>query len=132
MPQFKAAMPSEWRDIISPCTKYSDNTGGGSDTASYVTSTTDDIFLLSEWEVQGARTYANSNEKNYQAQYDYYANGNSKIFYKYNDTSTACYWWLRSVYAPYTNLFCFVYTDGSANYYNANYSLGVASGFKVA
>ena len=132
MPQFKAAMPSEWRDIISPCTKYSDNTGGGSNTASYVTATTDDIFLLAEYEVQGTRTYANSAEKNHQQQYAYYANGNSKIFYKYNDTSAACIWWLRSVNAPYSNYFCRVSTDGSAGNSYASYSFGLASGFKVA
>lgn len=132
MPQFKAAMPSEWQSIISPCTKYSDNTGGGSDTASYVTATTDDIFLLAEYEVQGAKSYANSKEKDYQQQYSYYANGNSKIFYKYNDTSAACIWWLRSVYAAHPNYFCNVSTDGSANGSGASNSLGLASGFKVA
>lgn len=129
--QFKAAMPSEWRDIISPCTKYSDNTGGGSDTASYVTATTDDIFLLAEYEVQGTRTCANSKEKDYQAQYDYYANGNSKVFYKYNDTNTACFWWLRSVYSDSANYFCRVSTNGSANANYANYSYGLAPGFIV-
>ena len=131
MPQFKAAMPSEWRDIISPCTKYSDNTGGGSDTASYVTATTDDIFLLAEYEVHGVRTYANGKEKDYQAQYDYYANGSSKIFYKYNDTSTACYWWLRSVYVASLKSFCRVNTNGSVSNNYARISYGLASGFKV-
>lgn len=131
MPQFKAAMPSEWRDIISPCTKYSDNTGGGSDTASYVTATTDDIFLLAVYEVHGTRTYANSKEKDYQQQYSYYANGNNKIFYKYNDTSTTCRWWLRSVGATYADSFCYVNTGGSAYYDYASYSYGFAPGFKV-
>ena len=132
MPQFKAALPSEWRDIISPCTKYSDNTGGGSDTASYVTNTTDDIFLLAEYEVQGARSYANSKEKDYQQQYSYYANGNSKIFYTYNYTDIACFWWLRSVRAPSNgNHFCMVSTDGSDNIRYANYSIGLAPGFMV-
>ena len=131
MLDFKAALPSEWRDIISPCTKYSDNTGGGSDTASYVTATTDDIFLLAEYEVQGIRSYANSKEKDYQVQYDYYKNGNSKIFYKYNDTSTACRWWLRSVYAANPTNFCIVGTGGSASYFYASISYCLASGFKV-
>ena len=131
MPQFKAAMPSEWQSIISPCTKYSDNTGGGSDIASYVTSTTDGIFLLAEYEVQGARSYANSKEKDYQQQYSYYANGNSKVFYKYNDTNTACWWWLRSVYSSYNSHFCYVSSGGSLNHATAYFSLGLASGFMV-
>ena len=131
MPQFKAAMPSEWRDIISPCTKYSDNAGGGVDQAINVTSTTDDIFLLAEYEVHGVRTYANSKEKDYQQQYSYYANGNSTIFYKYNDTSTACIWWLRSVNTNNTRSFCNVNVGGSANIGSADYSIGFVPAFMV-
>lgn len=132
MPQFKTAMPSEWRDIISPCTKYSDNNGGGTDRYQYVTSTIDDFFLLSEWEVQGARSYANSSEKNYQAQYDYYANGNSKIFYKYNDTSTYCSLWLRSVRVTNTDSVSFIYSNGNnLGAYYANCSWGLAPAFMV-
>ncbi len=131
-PAFLSAMPSAWQSVIAACTKYSDNTGGGSNTASYVTTTSDKIWLLSEFEVQGTRTYANSAEQNYQKQYDYYKNGNSKVKYKHNATTTACYWWLRSVYATFTYSFCIVYTDGSANSGSAYFSSGFAPGFKVA
>lgn len=131
-PAFLAAMPTAWQNVIAACTKYSDNTGGGSNTASYVTTTSDKIWLLSEFEVQGTRSYANSAEQNYQKQYDYYKNGNSKIKYKHNATTTACRWWLRSVYATYSYGFCFVGTGGSATYGYAYYSFGFAPGFKVA
>lgn len=131
-PAFLAALPTEWQNVIVACTKYSDNTGGGSDTASYVTATQDKIWLLGEFEVFGARTGANSAEQNYQKQYDYYKNGNSKIKYKHNDTGSACYWWLRSVNASSTNIFRLVYTSGISYYYSAYYSLGFAPGFKVA
>ena len=131
-PAFLAAMPTAWQNVIAACTKYSDNTGGGSNTASYVTTTSDKIWLLSEFEVQGTRSYANSAEQNYQKQYDYYKNGNSKVKYKHNATTTACYWWLRSVNATDTSYFCTVYTDGSAHHSSAYYSRGFAPGFKVA
>lgn len=131
-PAFLSAMPSAWQSVIAACTKYSDNTGGGSDTASYVTTTSDKIWLLSEFEVRGKRSWANSAEQNYQKQYDYYKNGNSKVKYKHNATTTACSWWLRSVYATGTNFFCYVYTGGSAGYTGANFSYGFAPGFKVA
>lgn len=131
-PAFLEALPTAWRNIIAACTKYSDNTGGGSNTASYVTATSDKIWLLSEMEVQGTRSYANSAEANYQKQYDYYKNGNSKVKYQHTATTNACYWWLRSVYASSTNFFCFVNTDGSASNDNACYSYGFAPGFKVA
>ena len=131
-PAFLAALPTAWQNIIAACTKYSDNTGGGSNTASYVTATSDKIWLLSEMEVQGTRSYANSAEANYQKQYDYYRNGNSKVKYQHTATTSACYWWLRSVHASYTDGFCPVYTGGSANAYYACNSFGFAPGFKVA
>ena len=124
-----AALPADLRAVMKAVTKYSDNTGGGSNTASYVTSTTDYLFLLSEFEYHGARTYANSAEQNYQAQYDYYKAGNSKIHYKHNATGTAAYAWCRSVYSANSHYFCLVDTDGSAYYSNAGSSRGVAPGF---
>ena len=131
-PAFLAALPKAWQNIIAACTKYSDNTGGGSNNASYVTATSDKIWLLSEMEVQGTRSYANSAEANYQKQYDYYRNGNSKVKYQHTATTSACPWWLRSVYASGTGNFCSVYTDGSAGNYYAYISRGFAPGFKVA
>ena len=131
-PAFLAALPKAWQNIIAACTKYSDNTGGGSNTASYVTATSDKIWLLSEMEVQGTRSYANSAEANYQKQYDYYRNGNSKVKYQHTATTSACFWWLRSVYASNTSIFCLVHTDGSADSNVAYYSFGFAPGFKVA
>ena len=129
--QFKAAIPSNLRNILSSITKYSDNTGGGSDTASYVTATTDDIFLLSEYEIQGARTYANSAEQSKQKQYAYYANGASKVRYKHSDASSAAWWWLRSANYNLSNHFCHVSTSGGVTTNNAIGSGGFAPGFAI-
>ena len=126
-----AALPSDLRAAMKSCTKYSDNTGGGSDNTAYVTSTTDYLFLLSEFEYQGVRTYANSTEKNYQAQYDYYKAGNSKVHYKHNETATAANAWCRSVHSSNGASFCLVVTSGSASTYNAYYSWALAPGFCV-
>ena len=124
-----AALPSDLRAVMKPITKYSDNTGGGNNTASYVTSTTDYLPLLSEFEIQGTRSYANSAEQNYQQQYAYYQAGNSKVHYKHNATGTAADAWCRSVHATNTNYFCLVYTNGSATSTNASTSWAVAPGF---
>ena len=131
-PAFIAAMPTEWQNVIVACTKYSDNTGGGSDTASYVTATQDKIWLLAEFEVFGTRRNANSAEQNYQKQYDYYKNGNSRVKYKHSGTGTACNWWLRSVNAAYAFYFQYVGTGGNIGDSFTNSSLGFAPGFKVA
>lgn len=131
-PAFLSAMPTAWRNVITECRKLSDNTGRNNNTASSVTATSDKIFLLSEFEVFGTRTYANNAEQNYQKQYNYYKNGNSKIRFKHNDTFSACYWWLRSPHAASTSSFCLVHPSGIPSDGNASYSLGFAPGFVVA
>lgn len=128
---FIAALPAALRSVLKTVTKYTDNTGGGSDTASYVTATTDVIFLLSEWEVFGTRTYANSAEKNYQAQYAYYAAGNSKIKYQHTSTGSAAYWWLRSPFSSNSYNFVRVLTDGTVGSAIAHASYGFAPGFDL-
>ena len=126
-----AALPSDLRAVMKSVTKYSDNTGGSPDNASYVTSTTDYLFLLAEFEYHGARSYANSAEKNFQLQYSYYKAGNSKVKYKHGETGTAASHWCRSVYVGDTYYFCLVLTGGSAGDINADYSWGAAPGFAV-
>lgn len=131
IPTFKACLPSDLQAVLKTVTKYSDNTGGGSNTASYVTATTDDIFLLAEWEVFGARTNANSAEQNYQAQYAYYSAGNSKVRYRHSSTGSTAYWWLRSVYAASSKHLCMVNGSGDSDYGSANGSYGFAPAFCV-
>jgi len=132
-PAFLAIMPTAWQNIIASCTKYSDNVGGGNDAASYVTDTSDKIWLLSEFEVFGSRTYANSAEQNYQQQYNYYKNGNSTVRYQHSSTGTPFIWWLRSPsISNYKSHFCTVHTGGVTNAYDPKYSLGFAPCFMVA
>ena len=126
-----AVIPAALRAVLKSVTKYTDNTGGGSTAASAVTATTDYFFLLSEYEVFGSISYANSNESSKQAQYAYYSAGNSKIKYKHNGTSTAANWWLRSPNTVNSDFFVYVTTDGIDTYWYANRSYGFAPGFCV-
>ncbi len=126
-----AVIPAALRAVLKSVTKYTDNTGGGSTAASAVTATTDYFFLLSEYEVFGSISRANSNEASKQAQYAYYSAGNSKIKYKHNGTSTAAYWWLRSLNASSSRGFVRVYTDGDVAASAADNSIGFVPGFCV-
>ena len=126
-----AALPSDLRAVMKPMTVYTDNTGGGSDTASYVTPSVDYLPLLAEFEIFGSRSYANSAEKNYQAQYQYYKNGNSKVKYRHSSTSSTANWWERSPYYNTSTTFGYVYTDGTANGSGAGRSYGLAPAFRV-
>ena len=131
LPLVKSALPSELTSVIKTTSIYSDNTGGGSDVASHVTATQDELYLLAEFEIFGARTYANSAERNYQKQYAYYVAGNSKIKYRHSSTATAVFWWERSVFATRANSFCGVDAYGAANFNNARFSFGLAVAFKI-
>ena len=129
---FLAALPSDLRAVMKSVTKYSDNTGGTTNAASAITATTDYLFLLSEFEVQGARTYASQYEQNSQLQYDFYKNNpTQKVRYKHNATTTTANWWLRSVRAGGTDRFCIVNTSGAANSNASGLSRGVAPAFCV-
>jgi hypothetical protein len=126
------ALPSALRSVLKSVTKYTDNTGGGSGSVSgNVTSTTDYMFLLSEYEVSGSISYANTYESSKQAQYSYYSAGNSKIKYKHSDTATAAIWWLRSPSSSSAAFFVSVGKGGSVSGGNAGFSIGVAPGFCV-
>ena len=126
-----AVIPAALRAVLKSVTKYTDNTGGGSSEASNVSATTDYFFPLSEFEVFGSISYANTNEKSKQAQYAYYSAGNSKVKYKHDGTSIAVMWWLRSPSVNDSYNFVMVYTDGAVVSNNAGYSYGFAPGFCV-
>lgn len=124
-----AALPSDLRAVMKSVTKYTDNTGNATNTAACVTATTDYLFLLAEFEVDGTRTYANQYEQNSQAQYDYFKAGNSKIAYRHTATGTAVWVWRRSAFYGSSYRFCATSTDGSAANYGAGYSGPVLAGF---
>ena len=126
-----AALPTDLRAVMKPITKYTDNKGNSSDVAANVTSSLDYLPLLAEQEIFGGnRTYSNQYEKNSQVQYAYYSAGNSKVKYRHSATGSTAYWWERSPRYDYSD-FCFVYTNGNANYDHARYSGGLAPAFMV-
>lgn len=127
--QFYNALPVEWQNIITPCTKYTNNVGYRP-TAATVTATEDNIFLLSAPEViRPAPDSCYPEESNKTTQYAYYANNNvnaQRIKYKSSAPDTACWWWLRSPNTNTAGSFCGVNTSGSMGISDANYSLGFA------
>lgn len=125
-----AALPSDLRAVMKPMTIYTDNTGGG-DRPLFVDKTIDYLPLLAEYEIFGTRTYANSAEKNYQAQYAYYSAGNSKVKYRHSTTDFTAWWRERSPNYSNSIAFCAVTTVGYAVSRNANDSDGIAPIFRV-
>lgn len=114
MGQWKSCFPSDLQAVIRTTMLYTDNTGNKSTSAGVVTSNSNEVYYLAEYEVFGANTRANANEPAQQAQYDYYKAGNSKAKYRSDNTSTAASWWLRSPNRSYDYAFCTVASDGSS------------------
>ena len=127
MPLIKAAFPADLQAVIKPSTIFTAPNTGNIE----LTATQDDVFLLAEYEVFGARTYASTQEPNYLKQYAYYSAGNSKVKYRHNATIYDAYWWERSPYSGSSSTFCFVSINGSATRLSASYSGGVSPAFKV-
>lgn len=126
-----AAFESELRAAMKPITKYTDNAGNKSTSAENVTKTIDYLPLFAEFEIFGERTYANSNEQNYQKQFDYWKNGNDKKKYRHDRPTTSAWWWSRSPTSGSTSTFVYTITDGAVNYGNADISTGVAAHFAI-
>lgn len=127
MPLIKAAFPSDLKAVIKPSTIFT--TQGKGDGA--CTATEDDVFLLAEYEIFGARSDASTQEPNYLKQYSYYSAGNSKVKYNHNDTATAADWWERSPASVNSSNFCHVTKRGIASTLGAVYSNGVSPAFKI-
>lgn len=128
---FMAALPADLRAVMKSVTKYTDNTGNSSNTPSGISATTDYLFFLAAFEVHGSRSWANQYEQNYQAQYDYYKAGNSKVKYRHDATGTAVYHWCRSAVYNDSTRFCIVHVDGYASDGVAYRSYGLAPCFCV-
>jgi len=119
LPAILALMPSEVQAGIKEVNKL---TSAGSQ-SSTINTTADKLFLLSEIEIFGSTTYSKAGEG---SQYAYYSAGNSKVK---NLNGSANVWWERSPYGSNSTSFCFVDSDGNANYNYASTSSGVAFGF---
>lgn len=124
-----SCLPADLRAVMKPMVKYSDNVAGGTNVETNVSATTDYLPLLAEFEIFGARTYANSYEQNYQAQYEYFSAGNSRIKYRHSATSSSARWWERSPYCSTNGYFCRVDDNGNANRSYSYHSYGVAPAF---
>lgn len=132
IPAFISCLPSDLQSALKAVNKYTDNgTGNTHESSADVTATQDKVFLLAEYEVFGARRYANQYEQNSQAQYDYYKNktDNDRIMYNDQSTSTAVHSWERSPCDSYQ--FCMVRDNGTTNRYDSWYSIGFAPAFVV-
>ena len=116
-------LPEELKDLIKPVKK---KTSAGNQLTTINTSN-DKLFLFSEHEIFGAKTYSVGSEGK---QYSLFATSSNRIK-KLGDSGSATYWWERSPYASNATSFCYVYSSGAANCSSAGITLGVCFGFCI-
>lgn len=121
-------LPDEVKAVIKPVNKL---TSAGEQSTT-INTTSDSLFLLSEIEVFGTRSYSVAGEGTQYAYYRDIANTAAKRVKKLsNGTGSANYWWLRSPNASSSTNFRGVNNYGYADGSTASYSSGVAFGFCV-
>ena len=127
-----SCFPSTLRTVMKPMTVYTDNSSNGThNQETTVTTSIDYLPLLAEWEVCGIYTIANHYEKNYQTQYEYYANGASKIQYRHSNTSITGVWRCRSPHYSGELSFTGIGTGGASVNNMSNQSSGLSPIFLV-
>ena len=123
-----AALPADFRNALRLWSRWVDAVGNESNVNANIKPTVDAVTLLTEFEIHGARSYANEYEQNHQTQMAYYKNGNGTI--KNNPASnSSAVWWLASPIYGNNCYFCIVDIDGSANSNNAGIAYGLAPAF---
>ena len=116
------ALPAWLKKMTKPF-KVTSGVGGGA--SSGLQTTVHKLALRAEKEVFGSRTYSFSDEANALTQVDYYKTADNRKK-KRGISGSVNTWWLRSSYSGNSNRFCYVDSDGSADYLNASYTFGLA------
>ena len=116
-----AALPDDLRRVLSPVVKYTYNDGA-------VSATSDYLWLLTEYEVRGTRSYAYSAEVSYQKRYDYFTAGNSMALA--TDAGAAAFWTMRSPYPTSGTSYVRIYTNTSS-VTSASYAKASEAGYQL-
>ena len=133
LPNLKSHIDYNWTAVMSSITKYTDNTGKKSTASANVTATSETLFIMSEYEVFGNCSYANTYEADKQAQYQYYKNGAGKTRYLMISTNVenGYPWWLRSPRRTDSERYCRVNSAGASGYKVSQAQNGIVPCFVI-
>ena len=104
LPAILQLMPNEVQTAIRAVNKFT-----AMPSKADIQSTADKLFLLSEYEIFGKRSYSSIEEG---TQYEYYLTTGNSLKYKGDKTDT---WWERSPRTNSTFRYCMVTTSGAAS-----------------
>jgi hypothetical protein len=113
--KFKSALPTWIQDIIKSVTKLTNRHGSGDYTSARgQNSTSDDVFLLSEFETFGSAPYSGNDYGNVGSdgtQYEYMKTQSNR-----SKSGTSSYWWLRSSCVAGNGASFFISVTSSGSY----------------
>lgn len=114
-----SALPLAFKSLI----KNTEHVATLGNSTSNTTTTTDNVFLVSAYEVLGSNGYASAQEG---TQYSYYTtvSNRNKNPSQSSQYTTSCTWWWRSTNNSNTR-FCDWYGDGSSDYRDASTAYGI-------
>ena len=115
---YRNAIPATLRPIFKQFTTYAANGTGSTSTAS-----SDYFALFSEKEIFGSTTYANSSAESKNSQLTWFKTSSNRIK---RVNGSAYYWWERSPHSGNSYSFCGVTLSGTADWYYAYASRGLA------
>lgn len=113
---YRNAIPASIRVIFK---QYKNITANGS--YGSAVESTDYFALPAEKEIFGSNPYASNSVEVNLTQLEYYKTSQNRVK-KAGDGGSAYGWWERSPRDSISSYFCLVFSDGTANYTNANYT----------
>lgn len=122
MAEIYAGIVANFKSMI----KTVDNVSGVGSQSNTIQHTNDQIWMFTEQEVQGSRTYAGSAEAATCKHFDYFKIASNKVKTG-NGGSYPGYWWLRSPRISSSADFCVVSPGGTAGNAGASDLFGVVS-----
>lgn len=125
LPGILESFPEDLKPLVKSVLKTTGLGGGSSEGTEDVECK---LFLLSEEEAFGAKTYSVGGEGE---QYPIFTDNSSRIKNLSNGEGSANWWWLRSPRSGNSAGFCVVNSGGDAGNRGANTSGGVAFGFSI-
>jgi hypothetical protein len=132
---FLSQLPADLQAVIKEVNKP---TSSGGNTSPTIVNSQDKLFLLSSVECFGTNQYSLAGEGSQYGLYNYMdwsktptSSLPARVKKLSNGTGLAYNWWLRSPYSGSTTYFVIMNNIGTANYYNASYTIGVCFGFAV-
>ena len=127
MPLILSQLPDDLAAVLATVNIKGCNSGN----SGTINTSADKLFLPAEREIFASRVRSRTEEWNILQRWQWYAQHDTNADRIKKRSGSASWWWLRSPYSGYSNIFVCVYSSGAVDSSGASYSGGVAPGFCI-